>query len=360
MFTSVDPAGQFVSAYVYGGNNPIMGVDPDGRWFVEALGAALSIASLFIDPSGTLGQMILHASIGLNAISVINMGQNGASPLQIVQAIGTSALGFSGLPRYQTLGISIGTGYAVSADKKNYWKTAAVQVGFTLAGYGVAELRGNGSEWSKGFWGEPKPKPYGIKMSLGETNFMRTMRTSAIRNHRMEYTPNSFEDRALFAALYDKWHTGSSDPITLQVGVLGAHLYRPDDFPGFRRLAMNSSSGSVIKVDLERPVFTFAMGESTLRMTGRLQISGDGLTYSGILRVEGKSERWNFEPHDPPRGGFLHWKEHAVTATRFIGENLTGGADFTVNYSGYYMHTVSGLTNRGEAQLNQQWWEEAH
>ncbi|MDD5427519.1 MAG: RHS repeat-associated core domain-containing protein [candidate division Zixibacteria bacterium] len=32
-FTSIDKAGQFASGYNYGGNNPIVGTDPDGNWF---------------------------------------------------------------------------------------------------------------------------------------------------------------------------------------------------------------------------------------------------------------------------------------------------------------------------------------
>lgn len=47
MFTSLDKAGQFASGYVYGANNPTMGVDPDGNWFwalalAMAKGAAIS------------------------------------------------------------------------------------------------------------------------------------------------------------------------------------------------------------------------------------------------------------------------------------------------------------------------------
>ncbi len=41
MFTSIDKASQFASGYVYGGNNPTMGVDPDGNifWVPVILGA---------------------------------------------------------------------------------------------------------------------------------------------------------------------------------------------------------------------------------------------------------------------------------------------------------------------------------
>ncbi|MBK7143577.1 MAG: hypothetical protein IPH75_16060 [bacterium] len=35
-FASIDKASQFASGYVYGGNNPIMGVDQDGNWFFAA------------------------------------------------------------------------------------------------------------------------------------------------------------------------------------------------------------------------------------------------------------------------------------------------------------------------------------
>jgi RHS repeat-associated protein len=42
-FTSIDKAGQFASGYLYGGNNPIMGVDPDGNlWWVPIMISALA------------------------------------------------------------------------------------------------------------------------------------------------------------------------------------------------------------------------------------------------------------------------------------------------------------------------------
>jgi RHS repeat-associated protein len=44
-FSSVDAAGQFASGYVYGGNNPVMGVDPDGNFFFLAAPFLWSLAT---------------------------------------------------------------------------------------------------------------------------------------------------------------------------------------------------------------------------------------------------------------------------------------------------------------------------
>ena len=40
-FTSVDPQNQFMSGYVGMGNNPVMGVDPDGEWVHIVIGAVI-------------------------------------------------------------------------------------------------------------------------------------------------------------------------------------------------------------------------------------------------------------------------------------------------------------------------------
>jgi len=71
-FFAVDPAGQFASGYVGMGNNPVIGVDPDGRlaWFVPLIiGAALNVGSQAaqgnINSFGdALGQAAIGAAIG--------------------------------------------------------------------------------------------------------------------------------------------------------------------------------------------------------------------------------------------------------------------------------------------------------
>jgi RHS repeat-associated protein len=44
-FNGVDPQSQFASPYVGMGNNPVVGVDPDGEWVKMAIGAAISAVS---------------------------------------------------------------------------------------------------------------------------------------------------------------------------------------------------------------------------------------------------------------------------------------------------------------------------
>lgn len=44
-FNGIDPKSQFASPYMAMGNNPIMGVDPDGEWVQMAIGAAISAVS---------------------------------------------------------------------------------------------------------------------------------------------------------------------------------------------------------------------------------------------------------------------------------------------------------------------------
>jgi hypothetical protein len=76
----MDPAGQHVNAYVYCGNNPIIVVDPDGRWFGQllgqmALGATLNSASYLLGGGGELGDRGFWTSAGVGAASgALNFG----------------------------------------------------------------------------------------------------------------------------------------------------------------------------------------------------------------------------------------------------------------------------------------------
>ncbi len=74
-FSSIDKAGQFTNGYLYGGNNPTLGQDPDGNLFFLAApflyGAAFGMGSYTLQfaQSGnwsefSFGKMLLHGAVG--------------------------------------------------------------------------------------------------------------------------------------------------------------------------------------------------------------------------------------------------------------------------------------------------------
>jgi RHS repeat-associated protein len=71
-WTSTDPKSQFFSAYIGMGNNPISGVDPDGKWFWEAryIREARAIAR------HTGGTLEIFRDIGVASVDITNTSYN--------------------------------------------------------------------------------------------------------------------------------------------------------------------------------------------------------------------------------------------------------------------------------------------
>ncbi|MEQ9298568.1 MAG: DUF6443 domain-containing protein, partial [Cyclobacteriaceae bacterium] len=135
-FTGIDPAGQFNSPYAGMGNNPVMGVDPDGElaWFVPVIiGAVLNVgvnaAQGNID---NFWQGLGYAAIG-GASGLAGFGAGQA----VAGAVGT--VGFAGGALTGAAGGFAG-GFVGGAG--NAWAGGAsfsdgLGAGFTSAGYGA-------------------------------------------------------------------------------------------------------------------------------------------------------------------------------------------------------------------------------
>jgi RHS repeat-associated protein len=70
-FNGVDPKSQFASPYVGMGNNPVLGVDPDGEWVMQAIGAGVGLVTGYIGArkagasvGEAIGQAVITGAIG--------------------------------------------------------------------------------------------------------------------------------------------------------------------------------------------------------------------------------------------------------------------------------------------------------
>ncbi len=134
----VDPARQFASPYVYGGNNPVIGIEEDGRWFGidDLIASAIGFTIGYLSEGLSTGNWGEKAFVkgGIGALAAwVGWNTGGASlaaggELSFAQTIGygTSSGAFSGLTygslNYLENAASSGDTYTMRNLKKN-WDT---------------------------------------------------------------------------------------------------------------------------------------------------------------------------------------------------------------------------------------------
>lgn len=185
MFTSVDKAGQFAGGYVYGGNNPTLGIDPDGNifglafglaalvWKPALIGAITSTATYTAfnaDKEWTWDGLFHSAAFGAATGAIGAVGSaatNGVTGLLGGQA-GTSALRGAFGTGVGAAVSNVGMAYARGARDGSLWKYAAsgfaTGVFGSSGGFGLGRLN--------------KDKWYGIFSRLGYqagTTYMRSV-----------------------------------------------------------------------------------------------------------------------------------------------------------------------------------------
>jgi RHS repeat-associated protein len=132
----VDPARQYASPYVYGGNNPIIGYDEDGRWFLiddliaSAIGFTISYVSTGLTTDNWGKEAIVNGLVGAGAAWVgwntggatLAMGKNLSFGATV--GYGTTSGAFSGLTygglKYTADAAYDGSTYSLNNLNKNW------------------------------------------------------------------------------------------------------------------------------------------------------------------------------------------------------------------------------------------------
>ncbi len=143
-FLSEDPAGQAFNPYLYGGNNPMGFVDPDGEWFFDW------VLSCF-GPLGTALGTILDAAIVEGAKSA---AINATSQLAFTGKIDMNSVGQSFISGGITAGLGAGGGLfkAGGAGILDHMLTDGLNAGITNAAVGAGLGRGNAwDNFTRGF-----------------------------------------------------------------------------------------------------------------------------------------------------------------------------------------------------------------
>ena len=90
-FLGVDPKNQFASGYVGMGNNPVMGVDPDGEWVHIAVGAVIGGVSSYISGrhAGLRGWDLAGFTVAGAGIGAMSGGAGAAASSSVSASLGT-------------------------------------------------------------------------------------------------------------------------------------------------------------------------------------------------------------------------------------------------------------------------------
>ena len=141
---ATDPAGQFHSPYSYGNGNPVMGVDPDGEFFVEALTIA-SIAYTVFNSGKAMYQGAKYGGVDgffqaffQSAFSIgVSMVTGGIAPVggESMGAVLVNSSVQYGI-NTSTQSWAYGQDFSESFDLKSY----GFSVGSSLAYYGAGKI----------------------------------------------------------------------------------------------------------------------------------------------------------------------------------------------------------------------------
>ena len=142
MFTSIDKASQFASGYVYGANNPIMGVDPDGNLFgflvPLALAALKGAAAGAVISGATYSVYAEHWRWDGFLPSMLSGAKAGAISGGITASIG----GISNLKG--AVGTAVNSGAANMAKSLANGFSGEQSVGFFASGFATGLFGGSG------------------------------------------------------------------------------------------------------------------------------------------------------------------------------------------------------------------------
>ena len=157
-FATIDKASQFASGYVYGMNNPLIGVDPDGNlflglaWFV--IQAAISVAPAAA--TGALTSMATYTAFNLDKDwtwkGMLNAGAAGAAGGATGSAIGQVAnvtskvLGGTGASGVRgVFGTAVGAGVSNMGISLARGATFEQSLGFGVSGFATGAVGGSGA-----------------------------------------------------------------------------------------------------------------------------------------------------------------------------------------------------------------------
>ena len=123
IFLTLDPQSQFPSPYLYGGGNPVNGIDPDGEVFelgafmayvgISALASGLWNANMAMQLGYTPGSSEFWEIVGIGAATGAVSGAAGYSAPYVGELVGEAAISLSGVDSLVGQWIVGGTGYLI-------------------------------------------------------------------------------------------------------------------------------------------------------------------------------------------------------------------------------------------------------
>jgi RHS repeat-associated protein len=223
-FASVDKAGQFAGGYLYGGNNPLIGVDPNGNFFLGIFASALW-GTLFSSGSAVLTAAVTGEweYVGKSILAGALTGGIGAGVSGILGPLGN---GFA----FQALN-QVGSSAATSAlmgDKINFTGLVASSVGAMATG----GIMGNYNA-VKGGW---------LRNVYEETMHMGL--SGALSGGISGITYNAMEGRPLVSSFDDFVGRGALGGVTnalTKSAIMGAPRLKTSDPVVSRRLEVGAA-----------------------------------------------------------------------------------------------------------------------
>lgn len=237
-FTSIDKAGQFASGYVYGANNPIMGVDPDGNLFfltTAFLGSAFFSSWMYACQADAAGdfngwKLLGHAVVGGLSGYAATFGHPNKWLLNVAEgaAQGMVTTGMHNLidkqPFSQGIGTATGSGAAFGLLTSEHYQNWAGGYGWESNKQALSQIASDdGLVAAADYWAKKHKLPFSkgdLIIVNDQDNLNRGGYTTFSKDHgrlmmhlnKANIMGNGFDaDRFIAAFEHELFHFNSGD-----------------------------------------------------------------------------------------------------------------------------------------------------